>query len=126
MKKKKERIHIICPVRLVTPEKQQLIDHYCSELEAEGFEVHNPIYAVDQTDETGMNICRGHFKSMKKKRTVRIDIFWDGNSKGSHFDLGMAFALGKPVKLVHLFEGDANGKSYLKVLQLMNGKNYNK
>lgn len=111
------RIHLICPVRGVSEEQQREIDEYVLSLENEGHEVHNPKYAVDQNDETGWNICEGHYNSMIK--SDRIDIFWDIDSKGSHFDLGMAFALGMPVKLVKLYKEDAAGKSYVKVIKEM-------
>lgn len=108
------KIHLICPVRNVTEEQQKEIDDYCAQLEKEGHVVHNPKYAVDQNDPTGLNICLGHYESMKI--SDRIDIFWDCDSKGSHFDLGMAFALGKKVKVVKLYKPDNDGKSYAKVM----------
>jgi len=111
------RIHLICPVRDVTPEQQAEIDDYVRQLEAEGHVVHNPKYAVDQEDPTGWHICEGHYNSMVQSE--RVDIFWDVNSKGSHFDLGMAFALGIPVKVVKLYEPDTEGKSYVKVMYEM-------
>lgn len=117
---KKKRIHIICPVRLVTSEQQIEIDAYCKQLEDEGYEVHNPIYAVDQDDPTGgVNICLAHFNSMNDPYTIRVDVFWNDNSKGSHFDLGMAFALAKPLKLVKTYIGNDDEKSYYKVLQTL-------
>jgi len=108
------KIHLICPVRNVTEEQQKEIDDYCAQLEKEGHIVHNPKYAVDQDDPTGMGICEGHFKSMEKAN--RVDVFWDVNSKGSHFDFGMAFALNKPMKLVKTYQPDNEGKSYVKVM----------
>ena len=111
------KIHLICPVRGVTKEQQQEIDEYVAQLEKEGHTVHNPKYAVDQDDETGFNICEGHYQSMIV--ADRVDIFWDVNSKGSHFDLGMAFAIGMPVKVVKLYTPDTEGKSYVKVMYEM-------
>jgi hypothetical protein len=108
------RIHLICPVRGVTDEQQKEIDDYAAALEAEGHKVHNPKYAVDQDDATGYNICKGHMDSMETAN--RVDIFWDVNSKGSHFDLGMAFAMNKAIKLVKTYTPDNEGKSYVKVM----------
>jgi hypothetical protein len=96
-------------------EQQKEIDDYARQLQGEGHEVHNPKYAVDQDDATGFNICLGHLHSMMMAN--RIDVFWDVNSKGSHFDLGMAFALNKPIKLVKIYQPDNEGKSYVKVIQ---------
>lgn len=111
------KIHFICPVRGVTDEQQKEIDNYAAQLVAEGHTVHNPKYAVDQDDETGMGICAGHLNSMLTAN--RVDVFWDVTSKGSHFDIGMAFALNKPIKVVKIYQPDTEGKSYLKVLQVM-------
>jgi len=109
------KIHLICPVRGVTDEQQEEIDTYVEALRLEGHTVHNPRYAVDQNDETGMGICAGHLNSMLTAN--RVDVFWDVNSKGSHFDLGMAFALNKAIKLVKTYQPDNEGKSYVKVMQ---------
>jgi len=114
-KRNNMKIHLICPVRNVTEEQQKEIDDYAKSLEAEGHTVHNPKYAVDQDDATGMGICAGHLNSMLDAN--RVDIFWDVNSKGSHFDLGMAFALHKAIKLVKIYQPDNEGKSYVKVMQ---------
>jgi len=46
-----------------------------------------------------------------------VYIVWDAESKGSHFDLGMAFAMHKPVFLVKALQPDPEGKSYLKVIK---------
>ena len=108
------KIHLICPVRNVTDEQQEEIDTYVEALRLEGNTVHNPKYAVDQDDATGYNICLGHLTSMSSAN--RVDIFWDVNSKGSHFDLGMAFAMNKAVKLVKTYTPDTEGKSYVKVI----------
>jgi nucleoside 2-deoxyribosyltransferase len=110
-------VYLICPVRNVTQDQQNEIDDYAKSLEDEGCCVHNPKYAVDQADDTGWNICEGHLAAMKS--SDRVDVFWDVTSKGSHFDLGMAFALRKDVRLVREYQPDTEGKSYVKVMQRM-------
>jgi len=111
------KVHLICPVRNVTDEQQKEIDDYCAEKIAQGYEVHNPKYDVNQDDDTGFNICKGHLDSMITADIVAV--FWDINSKGSHFDLGMAFALGKRIELIKIYQPDNAGKSYVKVMGLM-------
>lgn len=111
------KIHLICPVRNVTDEQQKEIDDYCHNMISMGHECHNPKYAVDQNDDTGFNICKGHLESMVSADLVAV--FWDVNSKGSHFDLGMAFALGKKIDLIKIYQPDNEGKSYVKVMRLM-------
>jgi len=113
----KMKVHLICPVRNVTEDQQKEIDNYCESLTQKGHEVHNPKYAVDQDDATGYGICKGHLDSMIQADLVAV--FWDVNSKGSHFDLGMAFALNKRVELIKLYQPDNEGKSYVKVMELM-------
>lgn len=115
------RIHMICPVRNVTPEVQRMIDIYVDALRAEGHSVHNPVQDVDQSDPTGYNICADHLTSMRMSDEVHV--IWDVESKGSHFDLGMAFALGKPTNVVTLVHPDVEGKSYAKVALRMKGRN---
>jgi hypothetical protein len=110
------RIHFICPVRMVTPEMQKEIDDYAAMLVAEGHEVHNPKYAVNQ-NASGFDICVAHKRSMVK--ADRIDIFWMEESKGSHFDLGMAFALRKPVKLVKVYGVYPETECYARVADMM-------
>jgi len=109
------KIYIICPVRNVTDMQQAVIDRHASEMTARGYEVHNPKYAVDQNDETGFGICRAHYEAMAE--AAEVHVFWDVVSSGSHFDLGMAFALKKPIRLVSEFSEDRPGKSYAKVMR---------
>jgi len=111
------RIHLICPVRNVSEEQQKEIDNYANKLIKTGHIVHNPKYAVNQEDETGFDICNSHYRFMINAH--RVDIFWDVNSKGSHFDLGMAFALRKHIKLVKSYTPDIEEKSYVKVMNEM-------
>ena len=113
---KNQRIYLICPVRRITEEQQWRIEQYVAQLEAQGYSVHFPPRDVDQSDPIGFDICSAHRRAIK--RCGRVDIFWDVNSSGSHFDLGMAWALGKKIRLVELFQPDNAGKSYAKVIEL--------
>ena len=123
METPKKRIHIICPVRGVTVGQMLEMDAYAARLRAEGYQVHYPPDSVNQEDETGFNICLGHFNSMIEANEVHV--FWDLSSKGSHFDLGMLFTMiynpgfRVPPKLVLVktFQEDGPGKSYVKVMQ---------
>jgi nucleoside 2-deoxyribosyltransferase len=110
------RHYIIQPVRHSTPEQIKEIQEYVSILETQGEKVHFPPRDADQNDPTGgINICKTHLKAMVDCDVV--DIFWDCNSTGSHFDLGMAWALKKKIKLVKTYNADHTGKSYLKIIQ---------
>lgn len=104
-------VYIICPVRNGTP--QEVAEHVAY-LERDGFAVHFPPRDVDQDDSTGERICREHRAAMVA--CDRVDVFWDVTSSGSHFDLGMAYALGKPIKLITAYQDDSDGKSYRKAV----------
>ena len=119
------KIYILCPVRNITSKQKKEIEDYVEYLEKEkqhpmgnyefdGDIVHYPPRDVNQDDETGINICTKHLKAMKECDEVHI--FWDRESSGSHFDLGMAFALGKKIVLVKHYQQREKHKSYLNVI----------
>lgn len=114
------RIYVICPVRAAEPAVLDAVAAHVAALEAEGHEVHFPPRDVDQDDPTGAAIVGGHLAAMRA--ADRVDVFWDKASSGSHFDLGMAAALDKPVRVVRLLQDDGPGKSYAKVMTLMDGR----
>lgn len=84
---------LICPVRGHSPEElAELVDWLEKDC---GFVIHWPPRDTPQNDPTGLNICR---VSTNVIRTAGIVFFfWDGKSQGSLFDLGIAFALDKPI-----------------------------
>jgi hypothetical protein len=45
-----------------------------------------------------------------------VHVFWDVESFGSHFDLGMAYALGKRIVPISCTLVDPPGKSYWKAV----------
>ncbi len=104
------KIYIICPVRGVSDEKQSVIDSYASGMEDDGHEVHNPKYAVEQDDDTGYGICKGHLEGMRS--CDEVVVFYDETSKGSFFDLGMAYALDKPIFFEEFFTEKPSTKCY--------------
>jgi len=103
-------IYLICLVRDATFDASEIV----GTLEAAGHNVHFPPRDVNQNDPIGLDICNAHLKAMRMADEVCI--VWDKNSKGSHFDLGMAFALERPVRLIKVVQPDIDGKSYLKVI----------
>lgn len=108
------KIYIICPVRLQTTEEEKIIERYVENLENKGHEVFYPKRDLNQKDETGYNIIK--IEKQKMIECDRVDVMWQVNSKGSHFDLGMAFYANKEIKFVHLFQEDNLGKSYYKAI----------
>jgi len=85
-------IYLICPVRNRTDEQNELADRYVARLEKEGHVVHYPPRDVDQSDDgIGLGISAAHRKAMR--RADEVHVIWDPESRGSHFDFGMAFML---------------------------------
>ena len=108
-------IYIICAVRNATPERVAEIRSYAEAKRAEGHHVHFPPDNAPQEDPTGEAICRTHLAAMKGADEVHV--FWDVKSSGSHFDLGMAYAMDKRLVPVACEHPDGPEKSYWKVMQ---------
>ena len=86
----KRKVYLICPVRNCSEEIQKQLEDYVLDLEANNFEVHFPPRDVEQ-NQYGFGICDSHRKAMVDCDEVHF--WWDPDSKGSHFDFGMAFML---------------------------------
>ena len=108
------KIYVICAVRNATEEQVAHIRASVQVLKEMGHDVHFPPDDVDQDDPTGQAICEHHKKAMKECEQVHV--YWDVTSKGSHFDLGMAYALDKTITAVDIAEPDPPGKSYWKAV----------
>lgn len=105
------KICIICPVRNGVPSE---VNHYVTKLEKKGVLVHFPPRDNPQEDATGYNICFLMCEAIRK--ADEIHIWYDSGSQGVHFDLGIAFALHKKLKLINN-PPDSEGKSYIKVIK---------
>lgn len=106
------RIYIICPVRGILESERSAIAAYVSRLE-EKHEVHWPLRDTPQDDPIGIEICRCNRRAIEECDEVWV--WWDPNSAGSKFDLGIAWALRKPLKLIREF-GPTPHKSFENVL----------
>lgn len=96
------RVFLICPVRLATDEQKSRMMTYIEKLEKWGWRVYYPARDTDQDDRVGFRICDDNVKAIKKADEVHI--FFDPESRGSLFDLGAAFALGKKLVVVNIEE----------------------
>jgi len=105
------RAFLICPVRGHLPEETRVI---VESLEAKGWRVHWPHRDTDQGDPTGYRICADNRAAIEK--ADRVFIVWDGESTGSLFDLGMAFALRKPLSPIEI-PGPTEGKSFQNMMR---------
>ena len=107
-------IYLICPVRNQTAEQGIDIEEWVATQEKYGTTVFYPKRDAPQDSETGFELVESELKAIQECDEVHV--FWDVNSKGSHFDLGMAYALNKIIRFNHLFEEDGPEKSYVKVI----------
>lgn len=98
------KIFVICPVRLASEETRKKLEKYVSELEKNGVTVHLPHRDTNQIA-TGLEICTENMNAIKNADEVHI--FYNAESQGIHFDMGVAFALNKKIHCVELPEGDA-------------------
>ena len=102
-------IFIICPVRNATDEQKTMLEKHILSLESNGHSVYYPARDTDQSDTKGYQICSDNLLGIVSAEVVHI--FYDPKSTGSLFDLGMAFALGKPLRIVNQVE-PTYGKSF--------------
>lgn len=93
------KIFIICPVRNVTKIEKGKIEQWVSSLEARNIKVHWPQRDTDQKDDIGLRICEDNKEAISN--ADEIHIYWNKDSKGSLFDIGMAFSLNKPIKIIN-------------------------
>ena len=115
------KIYILCPVRKMTNEEKVFVENHIDELSKE-HEVHS-YRDVEQNCETGSSIVLAHGKAIEECDEVHV--FWNHESTGSHFDLGMAYAWKKKIVFIKLFK-DNEGKSYHKALnEILNGDGEN-
>ncbi len=104
----KKWIYIIAPVRDTTPAFRRKLDEYSNELKRQGYKVYLPHRDTDQRlDSLGVN--QRNREAIEKVDEVHI--FYNSDSQGSHFDLGMAYAFGKRIVVIEN-ELYGRGKSY--------------
>jgi nucleoside 2-deoxyribosyltransferase len=107
---------LICPVRGHSmSETEQVV----AELEAQGWSVHWPPRDTDQRDPVGLRICMDNRAAIEAADAVHV--VWDGVSQGCLFDLGMAFALGKPLHVIAL-PAATEGKSFQNMMRHWSGE----
>lgn len=92
-----KRIFIICSVRNTTDEYKAILEKYTQALEKEGHIVHLPHRDTNQLA-TGFEICSQNKEAIKNADEVHI--FYSSQSTGTHFDMGVAFAMSKKIVIV--------------------------
>jgi len=107
-----KKVFIICTVRGASEEYKKRLEDYVADLENHGCEVHLPHRDTKQ-DDTGYNICSQNAKAIATCNEVHI--FYNPDSQGTHFDMGVAFAYGRKIVVVQNVEYGP-GKSYPRML----------
>lgn len=103
---------LICPVRGHDPLEAEA---FVAALEDRGWAIYWPPRDTDQGDPVGLDICKQNLAAIKQAE--RVFIIYDPTSDGSLFDLGMAFALGKPLTVLHAPPENASGKGFGKMIR---------
>jgi nucleoside 2-deoxyribosyltransferase len=112
------KIFIICTVRNATEEYLKNLYDYVAKLEVNGHQVHLPPRDTNQVDnETGgFRICKDNMRGILSADEVHVS--YNPASTGTHFDLGVAFALNKKIVVFQYIEDkNANGKSFQNMLK---------
>lgn len=94
------RIFLVCPVRDAKPEEKKWIEEFVRDKTSEGFTIHAPHLHTRQTDLFGgYAICTQNAQALAS--ADEIDIYYSKFSTGTAFDLGVAYALQKPLVLLN-------------------------
>lgn len=105
---------IICPVRNATEQQKQEMADIITAIEHLGHSVYYPARDTNQEDETGYRICTDNKNAIRDADIVLV--YYDKNSSGTLFDLGVAFALDKEIVILNEVE-DGHGKSFSRMIQ---------
>ena len=94
------KLFLICPVSDASEETNERISNYKSIMASYGYDVHAPFFDTNQKDMfAGYAICRQNAEAIGKSKEV--EILYDQKSNGSVFDLGVAYALHKPIRVLN-------------------------
>lgn len=115
------RVFVITPVRRIAPDFREKVSAYVDSLLADGHQVYYPPKDTPQDDLIGLVICSHNREAIRKADEVHVA--WDGASTGCLFDLGMSFALGKPIHLIPgCFPSSTEGKSFASMVRAWAGE----
>jgi hypothetical protein len=105
-------------VRLGVPKE---VAEHVKLLESLGDIVHYPPRDNDQSDPVGDKICSQMAEALQEADEVHL--WYNADSQGVHFDLGMAFLLNKPVKILNPVAIPTGTKSYYNVAKSLSRDN---
>lgn len=111
-------VFLICPVRRTNTKVQESIEQIIETAALSGISVYWPYQDTDQTG-NGTSICEQNRQAIIDADEVWI--WYDPDSQGSLFDLGIAWGLGKKLWIVNEVETTPE-KSFANVLVDWNDK----
>ncbi len=112
-----KKIYIICPVTIADEEEKAALNAYVAFLEDDENNVYYPARDTDQGI-SPFDICLQNGAAIQE--ADEIHVFYNSESRGSHFDLGVAFAFDilqmnkKVFKIINV-----NGKRGSKIVSMM-------
>ena len=106
------KVFVICTVRKANKGYIDKLNRYVHELEIGGANVHLPYRDTNQL-ESGINICKQNREAILNSDEVHI--FYNPDSQGTHFDMGMAFAFQKKIHVIENIKYK-EGKSYPRMI----------
>jgi nucleoside 2-deoxyribosyltransferase len=106
------KIGIIHTINGASEEYLTKVKFHAFTLWREGHEVHCPILDTNQSG-TSIEICTSNVEAFRS--CDEIHVFYNSASKGTHFDLGACFAMGKKIKVIES-EPLTDGKSFQNLL----------
>lgn len=108
-----KKVFIICTVRGASDEYRKKLEDYVKSLEENNYKVHLPHRDTDQTA-SGYEICSQNARAIAMADEVHI--FYNPDSQGTHFDMGVAFAYGRKIVVVENTKYDPTKKSFARML----------
>jgi nucleoside 2-deoxyribosyltransferase len=108
----KKKAFVICSVRKATAEMLEELDRIYEKYTKLGYDVYLPHKRTNQ-EGSGYAICTENYEAISKANIVIVVYYKE--STGTHFDMGMAFALGKEIIVEHALI-ESGGKHYARML----------
>jgi len=90
---------IIRPVRGVTEQENKSIEGCIASAEKSGIKIYDPFLHTNQNDDTGYNICMQNCAAISRSKKVLL--FYNPESLGSVFDIGMTYFAEKPIEIIN-------------------------
>ena len=110
------KIYLLCPVRLATKRVKTLLTNYVEDLEKEGHEIFYPARdnPYEEVDDIGDQICLANTTAILEADEVHI--YWEKESRGSKFDLGVVYTAWKPIIILNKLDTSNHGPTFEKFM----------